>query len=161
MIVQTSCTHPNDGTLCEMQAFFMFVIQALISNNSITFYIYTKRRKNNKKIISVSMRADCVFVCDYNRRNHQEAENQWNMYENRNSLLHSRTRAQFLCCSKWLIVQQFGPFFHLRCASHFAFLSPLVESKIHKCMVSNKLYVDIQAMSDFNAVYFFFSHSAI
>lgn len=72
MIVQTSCTHPNDGTLCEMQVFLYECQSSLISNNSNTFYIHQKGKKYNKKIISVSMRVDCVFVCDYNRRNHQK-----------------------------------------------------------------------------------------
>lgn len=44
----------------------------LISNNSNTFHYDQREKTNNKKIISVSMRVDCVFVCDYNRRNHQK-----------------------------------------------------------------------------------------
>lgn len=33
----------------KCKLFFVFVIQALISNNSITFYIFTKRRKKQQE----------------------------------------------------------------------------------------------------------------
>lgn len=127
MIVQISCAHIQ---MTELYAKCMIlcvcvcacVIQSECANRfwfriTASHFILSSREKKNTKIISVSMRVDCVFVCAFNRRNHQK-KNVWKKpmeYARKSKLVitlalaHSHSHIQCLCCSKWLIVEQFGP----------------------------------------------------